>query len=166
MANPYTEFSSGLVTVLQAGLSPLYSGIATRKGIWKPRNLLPFDRYLVFVAPVLQDPVREVRVQSTKRVNEILKADIFLLVKNYDEEQSVYGDTAPNLGVWQLYKDTKDILRNTDLNGLVERNYREVEGGSAFETGASGGFDSGGHGWVHRIRLTYTAYMFSFCHPA
>lgn len=168
MANPYSAFYATLTTTLTAELAANYTNIEGRMGIWNPARLLPFERYLVFIAPPTQDLVREVRLQSSKLVNEILKADVYLLVKNYDEgpsDLSIFGDTAPNLGVLQLLKDTKDILRNTDLGGTIERNYREVEGGSSFETGATGGFDSGGHGWVHRARLTYTAMLPAFCHP-
>jgi hypothetical protein len=165
--NPYTDLSNALVTELTTELTALsYAPLDVRKGIWKPRALAPFDRYLVFIAPPLSDPWREIRDEGPKLVTFVLRAEIFLLVKNYNEDQSVYGDTAPDLGVFQLMGDVKTILRNTDLGGLVLRSYRETEGGSSFETGATGGFDTGEHGWVHRSKLVYTARTYPFCHPA
>lgn len=163
--NVYTDLSTRLVSTLQTELATLgYAPLDVRKGIWKPRQLAPFDRYLVFVAPPLTEPWREIR-DSARNIIYVLRAELFLLVKNYDEDQSVYGDTAPNFGVWQLVSDVKAVLRATDLNGLVDRTYRETEGGSAFESGATGGFDTGEHGWVHRAKLVYNANMHPFCYP-
>lgn len=162
----YVDFVDATVSVLQTQLLPSYANLETRKGVWDPRRLATFERYLVFVAIPLTDLEREVRVQASKLVNEIVKAEIYLLVKNYDEDKSLYGKSAPDLGVIKLFDDAKDVLRNTDLGGLLERTYREIEGGTAFESGASGGFDTGKHEWVHRIRFTYTAMMQGFCHPA
>lgn len=165
--NPYTTLSERLVTELTAGLTTAgYTPLEVNQGVWKPRALPEFDRYAVWVAPPLANPWDEMRVQTGKLVTYVLRAEIYLLVKNYNEAQSVYGDTAPNLGVFQLIADTKAILRNTDLGGLVERTYRETEGGTTFESAASGGFDTGAHSWVHRARLVYSASMYPFCHPA
>jgi hypothetical protein len=137
-----------------------------RKGIWKPRNLSPFERYMAYVAPPLDNPWTERRI-STREVAYILTAHVFLLVKSYDdgEELSVYGDTAPDLGVFQFIHDVKVILRGTDLGGLLDRTHNETMGGTRFETGASEGFDTGGHGWVHRAMLTYTVQTAPFCPP-
>jgi hypothetical protein len=157
--------STRLVTELTTALGLYgYTPLVVLKGIWKPRALAPFTRYAVFVAPPTTDPWTE-RFISSREVVYILRADIFLLVKNYNEEQSVYGDTAPNLGVFQMIADVKAILRATDLSGLVERTYEETTGGSAFETGAAAGFDTGEYGWVHRAKVTYRAQMHGFCIP-
>ena len=164
--NVYADLTLRLVTLFQTDLPPYgYTPLAVNRGVWLPRDLPVFDRYMVWVAPPVIDPVTERRHQSSKLVNYILRADIYLLVKNFDEDQSVWGDVAPNHGVFQLQQDTREILRNTDLGGLVERTYRETEGGSSFETGVAGGFDTGSREWVHRLRLTYTAQTHPFCHP-
>ncbi len=163
--NAYTDFSTRTVEVLKTELPGRgYTDLDVRKGIWNPRTLEPFERYCVFVAPPTVNPWSERRI-STKEVAYILIAEIYLLVKNFDEVASLYGDTAPDLGVWQLFSDTKDILRATDLGGLLDRTYNETMGGSRFETGASGGFDTGGWGWVHRAMLAYTAQTTGFCFP-
>ena len=166
MANPYSTMTERLVAYLPPALEALgYTGIEARRGIWKPGTLAPFTRYLVFVAPPISNPWDERRI-ATREVAFLLRAELFLLVKNYNEDQSVFGDTAPNLGVFQLIKDVKDLLRQTDLSGLVDRTYKETESGSAFEAGAAGGFDSGSHEWVHRAKLVYSAQTHAFCHPS
>lgn len=163
--NDYTTFSERTVETLATALPPVgWEPLDVRKGIWKPRNLAPFDRYLAFVAPPLSNPWVERRI-STKEVAYILTAHVFLLVKNYNEVASVYGDTAPELGVFQFISDVKDILRDTDLGGLLDRTYNETAGGTMFESGATDGFDTGGHGWVHRAMLTYTVQTVPFCPP-
>lgn len=163
--NPYSDFSVRTQQQLATDLPGLgYTPLEVRKGIWKPVDLLPFERYLVFVAPPTSNPWTERRI-STKELAFLLTAQIFLLVKNYDETLSVYGDTPPNLGVFQLLNDVKNVLRATDLGGLVDRTYNETAGGSSFETGAAGGFDSQRHGWVHRAALTYTVQTQAFCFP-
>ena len=163
--NDYTTFTYRTVEVLAEQL-PLrgWEPLDVRKGIWKPRTLTPFERYLVYVAPPLDNPWMERRI-STKELAYILTANVFLLVKNYDEEQSVYGDTAPALGVFQLINDVKAILRDTDLGRFLDRTYNETAGGSRFESGAADGFDTGGHGWVHRAMVTYTVQTAPFCPP-
>lgn len=165
--NATSTLIARLIPYLQSNLRSMgYTDLEVRAGIWNPRTLLPWDRYLIFLAIPTANPSNESRIQSSKLVTETLRTNVVLLVKNYDETNSVLGDTAPNLGVFQMLKDAKTVLRDTDLDGLVERTYREVEGGTAFETGVSGGFESQAHGWVHRLSFIYTAAMFPFCHPA
>lgn len=163
MANPYNDLTARLVTELTAGLTSLgYTPLAVRRGIWKPRALEPFDRYLIFISPPATDPVRE-RVISAREFAFELKAQLFLLVKNYNEDQSVFGDVTPNFGVFDLVNDVKTILRGNSLSGLLNTTYRETEGGSGFESGASTGFSSGSHEFVHRASLTFTGLTKGFC---
>lgn len=162
--NPYSDFTIRLVAHLQSTLSPLgWTPLDVRKGIWKPGAMEAFERYLVHVAPPLSNPWEEFRF-TLKQIGYRMTADIFLLVKNYDEEQSVYGADAPAKGVFQMIGDVKDVLRVTDLEGLVDRTHNELLGPVNFESGAATGFDTGAHGWVHRARLTYKAQMYPFCH--
>lgn len=161
--NVYTDFSNATVTALASGLAPLgWTPLEVRKGIWNPRVLLEFDRYLVFVAPPSSNPWSE-RVIASREIAYTLTAQVYLLVKNYNEDQSVYGDTAPNLGVFQLISDVKAVLRGTELGGLIDRTYRETSGGSGFDVGAGAGFSSGDHAFVNRAVLTYTVQAKGFC---
>lgn len=163
--NDYSTFTARTVTTLQDGLAPLgWTPLEVRRGIWKPRELTPFERYLVYIAPPLTNPWVERRI-STKEMAYVLTAEVYLLVQNFDEVDSVFGETAPNLGVFQFINDVKGILRDTDLGGLLDRTYNETAGGSRFESGAASGFDTGGHGWVHRAMLTYTVQTTPFCPP-
>lgn len=162
--NPYSDFTARLVAHLSASLPPLgWTPLDVRKGIWKPGAMEAFERYLVHVAPPLSNPWEEFRF-TTKQLAYRMTADIFLLVKNYDEDKSVYGDTAPQKGVFQMIGDVKDVLRGEDLGGLVDLKHDELIGPVTFESGAATGFDTGSHGWVHRARLTYRAMMQPFCH--
>lgn len=166
MSNPYSQLSERLVSVLQTDMTTLgWTPLETRKGIWKPGSLQPWERYLVYVAPPLQNPVTEVR--DSRLVYYVLRADVFLLVKNFSEDEglSVYGETLPDAGVFQMLFDAKTVLRATNLGGLVDRTYSETLGGSQFETGAATGFDTGTFGWVHRARIQYTAQTVPFCYP-
>ncbi|CAN5608099.1 hypothetical protein BH24ACT15_BH24ACT15_34860 [soil metagenome] len=164
--NAYSTLTHRLTDYLQTELQSLgYAHAEARRGIWKPGALQPFERYLVFVAPATADPWSERRI-STKEVAYVFRSEIFLLVKNYDDVHAIFGDTAPDLGVFQLMHDVKALLRSTDLGGLLDRTYRETEGGSGFDTGAMTGFDSGTHGWVHRAKLVYVAQTHAFCHPS
>lgn len=161
--NVYTNFSTATVAALTSGLTALgWTPLAVRKGVWAPRTLLEFDRYLVFVAPPSSNPWSE-RVIASREIAYTLTAQIYLLVKNYNEEQSVYGDTAPNLGVFQMISDVKAVLRDTDLGGLIDRTYRETSGGSGFDAGAGSGFSTGDHAFVNRAVLTYTVQAKGFC---
>jgi len=164
--NPYTTMTYRLQQYLLTELQAMgYEDAEVRRGVWNPGALAPFHRYLVFIAPPATNPWDERRF-TAREITYVLRAELFLLVKNYNEEHSVYGDTAPDLGVFQMIHDVKALLRDTDLDGLIERTFNETTGGSAFEAGASGGFDSGTHGWVHRARLVYTGQTHAFCHPS
>lgn len=163
--NVYTDMTEALVSELTTGLAGLsYAPLTVRSGVWRPRTLPEFDKFLVHIAPPLSNVWTERRI-STKEVQYVLRADIYLLVKNYGEELSVFGDTAPDLGVFQFVSDVKNLLRATDLSGLLSRTYRETEGDVAFDGGAADGFETGPRSWVHRARVPYTAECEPFCYP-
>lgn len=163
--NVYTQMTARLVEYLTTGLAALsYAPLTVQSGVWKPRTLPEFDKFLVQVAPPTNNVWTERRI-SVKEVQYVLRADVFLLVKNYGEELSLYGDTAPDLGLFQLVSDVKDLLRATDLDGLLSRTYDETTGEVAFESGAASGFETGPRTWVHRARVPYTAQTEPFCFP-
>ena len=163
--NVYTLLTERLVEYLTTGLAALsYTPLTVQSGVWKPRTLSEFDKYLVHVAPPTNNLWTERRI-SVKEVQYVLRADIYLLVKNFSEATSLYGDAAPDLGLFQLVSDTKDLLRATDLDGLLSRTYDETTGEVAFESGASAGFETGPRTWVHRARVPYTAQTEPFCFP-
>jgi hypothetical protein len=160
--NVYTQLTTQVVSELTTGLASLgYAPLSVLQGVWKPQALPEFDKYLVYVAPPLNNVWTERRI-STKEVQYVLRADIYLLVKNFSEELSVYGDTAPSLGLFQLISDVKDLLRGTNLNGMLSRTYDETTGDVSLH---SAGFDTGPRSWVHRARVPYTAETEPFCFP-
>jgi len=164
--NVYTQLTEALVPYLHGGLAALhYDPLVVTAGVWKPRALPEFDRYYVQVAPPLSGLWTERRI-SIKETQYVLRADVFLLVKNYGEAQSLYGETEPDLGLFQLISDVKDLLRTTDLGGLVSLTGNETAGDTTFEAGAASGFETGPRTWVHRARVPYTASMEPFCPPS
>lgn len=164
-ANVYSQMVEALQPYLTTGLGALgYSPLVVQFGVWKPRALPAFERYLVHIAPPLNDVWTERRI-STKEVQYVLRADVYLLVKNYSEEMSLLGADAPDLGVFQLIADVKDLLRATNLGGLLSRTYDETVGNVAFDSGAAQGFETGPRSWVHRARVPYTAETEPFCWP-
>lgn len=163
--NVYSQLLAALPTYLQAGLTTLgYDPLMVQTGVWNVRALPVFERFLVWIAPPISNFWTERRI-STKEVQYVLRADIFLLVKNYDEELSLHGADAPDLGVFQLTSDVKDLLRATNLGGLLSRTYNETVGDVPFETGAVPGFDTGPRNWVHRVKVPYVAETEPFCFP-
>jgi len=97
-----------------------------------------------------------------------LRADLWLLVKNWHETDSLFGTAAPDLGLMQLLWDVKELLRLSDLDGLIDRGnktYDEPAGPVSFESSAVQAFDSGEKAFIHRVRLVYTARLNPFCHP-
>lgn len=165
--NVYSDFLKKTGTELATGLTGLgYTPLTVKVAVWKPRALPVFEKFYVQVAPPLSNLWTERRI-STKEVQYVLRANIFLLVKNYDEELSLHGDdsTAPDLGIFQLISDVKNLLRATNLNGLLSRTYNETVGDVAFESGAASGFDVGSRDWVHRALVPYTGETEPFCFP-
>ena len=165
--NVYSLFIKRTTQYLPTGLTGLgYDPLVVTDGIWKPNAVPVFDKFYVQVAPPLSNLWTERRI-STKEVQYVLRANIFLLVKNYDDELSLHGDdaTAPDLGIFQLISDVKNLLRATNLSGLLSRTYNETVGDVGFESGAAPGFEVGPRDWVHRAVVPYTAETEPFCFP-
>jgi len=96
--NVYARLLTDLPPYLQTGLSALgYTPLVTASGVWKPRALPVFEKFYVQVAPPLSNLWTERRI-SVKEKQYVLRANIFLLVKNYDQELSLLGDeTTPRI---------------------------------------------------------------------
>ena len=157
--------TQALVAELRDGLPSFgYTPLTVLAGTWKPNALPAFDRYCVWVAPPTMNVWTERRI-TAREIQYLLRADIFLLVQNFSEEDSLYGTTAPSLGLFQMIADVKDLLRLTDLGGLLSRTYTETAGDVLFHTGAASGFDTGPRSWVHRARVPYVAETEPFCPP-
>lgn len=165
MANPYSTMAASLVTVIGT-LVTGYPGLVVKAKLFKPNDLPDFDRYAVIVSPNVM-PWDERRT-GIPQVQYILKADLFLLVKNFHEEDSLFGVAATALGIFEMINDVKTLLRLSDLGGLIPagvKSYDEPAGPLTFESGATGGLESAEKAFVHRARLVYTARMAPFCHP-
>lgn len=161
--NDYATMTARLKTELAAGLAAAYAPISVERKLFKPNDLADFTRYAVVIAPN-GNPWEE-RVIGVRQVQYLFRADLWLLVKNWHEEDSIYGTTAPDLGLLQLIWDVKELLRLSDLSGLLDKTYDEPAGPLAMEAGALAAFDSGEKAFIHRARLVYTARMRPFCHP-
>lgn len=163
-ANKYSLMTERLQTVLAAGLVQ-YTALRVDRKIFKPNDLADFTRYCIVISPN-GNPWEE-RREGVPKIGYIFRADLWLLVKNWDETLSVYGTAAPDLGLLQLVEDVKDLLRLSDLEGLIDRGsktYDEPAGPLTLDSTAVAAFDSAEKTWVHRARLVYTARMTPFCH--
>jgi hypothetical protein len=163
MANDYTSITSVLLTELTAGLAS-YSPLEVERRFWDAGKLPDFERYLVMISPPLQNAWEE-RVIGVRNFQYILQIDLYLMVKNFDDKVSIFGDTAPNKGIFQLVSDVKDLLRTSNLGGLLDKTYSEPAGPLSIEYAASAGFDSGEHSFIRRAKLVYTARTAAFCWP-
>lgn len=152
MANQYTDLHTRVKAKLLAELTSQYTGIVIESRIWNEGKLPDFDRYAIILSPPQNDSWQE-QVVSVRTTQYILAIDIYMLVKNYHDVLSWLGDTSPNLGLFQMISDVKDILRSTNLNEFLDKTYTEPAGPLAIEYAASAGFDSGEHAFVRRARL-------------
>lgn len=165
--NDYSVMTGQMVTELQV-LSAMYSNLVVKRQIFKPEQLPAFDRYAIIVSPPPSTIWQEERVATPELMN-ILKVDLFLLVKNYDETNSLFGVIPPDLGLFQLISDVKELLRLTNLAGMLFKTYDEPAGpgsaGVSFETGATLALDSAEYSFVHRAKLPFTGKIKAYCYP-
>lgn len=162
MPNPYTDTANRLEVELQTATSA-YTAMLVDARFFDPGKLPDFDRYLIIISPPQNDAWSE-DIIGVRHFQYKFNVDLYLLVKNFDDTLSIFGDTAPDQGLLQLIYDVKSYLRTTDLNGLLDRTYSEPAGPLSIEYSATAGFDSGEHAFVRRARLRYTARMKPFCH--
>ena len=170
MANDVSTVTSRLVTELSAGLATDYSGVLVQRGLWRPASLPPFTRYAVIVVPNTR-PFDERRI-AIRAIEYIIRVDLYVLVKAWDtSDDPLFGTTAGSLGLFELIEAVKDLLRLSDLSGLLDKTYDEA-GGDASRQGPGGvefqdviaGFDSGEHAFVHRARVPFLGRIKPFCH--
>lgn len=166
MSNPVSLVSAQMVTELSA-LSASYTGIVVQRSLFRPAELPTFTRYAIIITPNAR--LWEERRDAIATVQYLLRFDLYLLVKNWDTSDSgLWGTTAGNLGLFELIDDVKDLLRISDLNGLLDKTYDEAGGagvgGVDFQDTIQG-FDSGEHAFVHRAKIPYLAQTARFCHP-
>lgn len=161
-ANLYSLITERMVAELQGGL-PLYTGLLVRRMVYHPATMPDFTRYAIIVAPPGR-PWTERRV-STALVQYSFGVDVYVFVKRFDEEQSVWGVSPPNLGLFQLVDDVKTYLRYTDLSGVLDKTYDEPGGPLEFDAVATAGYDSAEYAFVHRAKIPYVCRVRPFCHP-
>lgn len=163
--------TSRLVSELSAGLAANYPGLVVQRGLFRPAALPAFDRYAIFVAPASR-PWDERRI-AVPEIQYIMRVDLFLLVKNWEQTDApLFGTAAGNRGLFEFIQDVKTLLRLSDLSGLLDKTYDEP-GGDPSKQGAGGvefqdpigGFDAGEYAFVHRARIPYQARLKPFCHP-
>ena len=177
-ANRYSAMVAQLAAELTALASPSgwqdtqgYPELVVRTEILRPTKLPAFNRYCIVVSPNMT-PWGEKRTAMLE-VQDTYRVDLYLLVKNFDEQKSLFGTSFPEFGVFQLIQDVKVLLRQSDLNGLLAKTYDEP-GGDPQRNGAGDvtideiaapGFDVSEYTFVHRARIPYQAKMIPVCHP-
>lgn len=163
MPNDYTTLASSLVTKLLADLGPTYvPNLKVEKRVFDPAKCPDFDKYCIIVSPPQANPWEE-RVVAVRQFQFIFRADLYLLVKNFNEVDSVFGVTAPDFGIFQMVNDVKVLLRGHDFSDFLDATYSEPAGPLSIEYAATSGFDSGEHPFIRRAKLGYTARTKPFC---
>lgn len=173
MANDYTTMTLTLVSELSSGLAASYAGLVVRPQHWDPRKLPAFTRYAVIVAPDSR-PVEERRL-AVNNIQYIQRAQLYVLVKNWDEttypEPALYGTAVGLLGLFEFVKDVKNLLRASDLGGLLDKTYDEAAGDARSPGQGAGaveyqppGFAADEHLMLYAMRVPYIARMKPFCH--
>lgn len=160
MANAYSEFTTRLVSALTALLSGYPATV--ERNLFDPQKLPDFERYHVVVSPPQNDSWRHDRV-SIRTYQPVLAADVYLLVKNFNDHDSLFGETGPDLGIFQMISDVQYGLQISTLNGFLQKTYEEGFGPLSIEYAASAGFDSGEHSFVRRARLRVTGKAQPIC---
>ncbi len=89
---------------------------AVLKMKYRPQHLPDFDKFAIIISPFSE---REQHERHTNSLEYIEGVQIVAIVRNYDEVLSVYGTTAPNIGILQHCQNIKDVLRSRTLTGLV-----------------------------------------------
>lgn len=154
-----------------AALATSYTGLVVTRRRFDPRQLPTFDRYAIVLSPSSR-PWEEQR-HGPGNVNYLFRVDVYLLVKDWgDSDASLFGVAAGSRGLFQLVEDVKDLLRLSNLNGLLDKTYDEpggdarALGGGGVEFGetAAPGFESGEFTFVWRVRIPYVARTVPFCH--
>ena len=168
--SPYTQMINQLATELAAGLAADYPNLEVFKMAFRASNIPDFQRYGIVVSPAAR-PLEE-KVVGVRNVQYVCRADIYLLVKNFSETDSLFGTATSGFGLFEMIEDVKDLIRLTTLGGLLDKTYAEAagdptQGGGGpveFEDSAAAGFDSGGKSFVRRARLPFVGRMIPFCH--
>jgi hypothetical protein len=167
--NGYSSVSSALKSLL-TGLSG-YSGLVVSEQHYKP-DLLPasFSRYGIIISPSGR-PWEERRTGNLE-VQYIFRADLMVLVANFDPTNALLGATAPNKGLFEMVSDIKDLIRTSSLGGLLDKTYDEAGGDSRmngggpveFQSTAAPGLDTGNYAVVNRARIPFVGRTQPFCH--
>lgn len=162
MANQFSELFSRLVTELTTTMTPGYTGLHVSARHWDPGKLPAFDRYAVIVSPSPNNTIQEI-VKAVRNFQYVVNIDTYLLVKNFDDSNSLFGQSPPNKGLFEMIEDFKETVRGTTLTGLLDKTYSEPGGPVSIEYAASSGFDSGEHSFIRRARIPCTFRLQTFC---
>jgi hypothetical protein len=161
MANDATLIATRLVSAL-TGLTG-YSGLVVAKQVFKPDRLpAGFSRYGVVVSPHPR-PWSERRT-AIREVQYTYRFVLYLLVANFDDTLAVFGESAPDKGVFEMVSDVKALLRTHTLSGLLDKTYDEIGGDVEFGSLATPAFDSGSAVVIHRATMTFEGRTSPFCH--
>jgi hypothetical protein len=174
MANDYSTLTERLVTELSSALGGSYGGLVVERRNWDPARLPDFSRYAIIVSPD-QRPVTERRI-AVPQIQYLMRVHLYLLVRNWEDsfpEPALWGTTAGSLGLFELVKDVKDLLRLSNLGGLLDKTYDEAagdaqspgQGGGSVEYGTLiPGFTASEYALLYPARIPYLARINPFCH--
>jgi hypothetical protein len=165
MANDFSTAINTLATELLAGLAAGYTpNLKVVARHYEAGKIPNFDRYCIIIAPAASNTWIET-VKAVRNFQYVFSIDAYLMVKNFDDFNSLFGETSPNKGLFEMINDFKDLIRATTLSGLLDKTYSEPGGPVSIEYAASSGFDSGEHSFIRRAKIPCQFRMRTFCIP-
>jgi hypothetical protein len=170
--NAYSQVTAALESALSAALTPSYSGLVVVRAQFKP-DLIPstFTRYGLFISPSSR-PWDE-RHTGIREVQYIIRADLIVLVANFDPTNALFGTTSPNKGLFELVGDIKSTIRGTTLGSVLDKTYAEAAGNPAdgggggveFQELAVAGLDAGSYAVINRANVPFVGRIAPACFP-
>lgn len=154
MSSKYVTLCSTIKADLTTALAASYAGIVVDTRLFKADRLpdLSGTNYAIIVSP--PPVILEERKVSTRSIQLVYFVNLFLLVKNFDEVNALFGVTPGALGIAQLVEDVKTAIYTSinsgALNALLSESLSELGQKVQFDSSALPAFDSGEYPFVYR----------------
>jgi hypothetical protein len=129
----YIGLLKEIKTHLQTDANLTYiENVTIRKHPTDPPQFPSFDKYCILISPFSRQ--NKLIALRAKQLNA--KVDVVCVMKNFDQELSIIGNTLPNIGIIKMIDDVEESLFVFGENNLesLEINYDEMTEGVDFKT--------------------------------